>query len=121
MLGSRKRGRPVAGIEAPGPRNRGRGREDDGDRQDEGRDDGDRGRSRSAGTAIAKARQEAADALVALQGAARGAWRLKGNGWPPRAGPARFLAMRHGTDAETVIRWLVALVAGESGEGIMRR
>jgi len=27
-----------------------------------------------------------------------------------QAGPARFLAAQLGTDAETVIRWLVALV-----------
>jgi len=46
--------------------------------------------------AIAKARQEAADALSRRVVA--------------RTGPARFLAVQLGTDAETVIRWLVALL-----------
>ncbi len=51
--------------------------------------------------AIARARQEAADKLVELQGHARVS---------ASVGPARYLATQLGTDAETVVRWLVALV-----------
>jgi len=35
---------------------------------------------------------------------------LGGKGEPASPGPARYLAIQLGTDAETVIRWLVALL-----------
>ena len=58
---------------------------------------------------IAKARQEAADRLVEMQGerARLDAERAR---VAAQTGPARFLATQLGTDAETVIRWLVALL-----------
>jgi hypothetical protein len=51
-----------------------------------------------------KARQDAADRLVELQGMPRA------DGWAAQTGPARLLATILGTDAETVIRWLVVLL-----------
>jgi len=58
---------------------------------------------------IAKARQEAADRLVALQGD-RARLDAESRRVAAQAGPARFLATTLGTDAESVIRWLVALL-----------
>jgi len=58
---------------------------------------------------IAKARQEAADRLVELQGA-RARLEAERARVAAQAGPARFLAAQLGTDPETVIRWLVALL-----------
>jgi len=59
--------------------------------------------------AIAKARQEAADRLVELQGD-RARIDTEGRRVAAQIGPARFLAAQLGTDAESVIRWLVALL-----------
>jgi len=59
--------------------------------------------------AIARARQEAADKLVELQGFRAGLDAERAR-VAAQTGPARFLAMQLGTDAETVIRWLVALL-----------
>ncbi len=56
--------------------------------------------------AIAKARQEAADRLVEMQGQ-RAGLEAKRARVAAQTGPARFLAAQLGTDAETVIRWLV--------------
>jgi len=58
---------------------------------------------------IAKARQEAADRLVELQGA-RASLEAEARRVAAQTGPARFLAAQLGTDAESVIRWLVALL-----------
>jgi len=58
---------------------------------------------------IAKARQEAADRRVELQGD-RARLEAEGRRVAAQTGPARFLATTLGTDAETVIRWLVALL-----------
>jgi len=59
---------------------------------------------------IAKARQEAADdKLVELQGR-RAGLEAEGARVVASAGPARFLVAQLGTDPETVIRWLVALL-----------
>jgi len=52
---------------------------------------------------IAKARQKAADRLVELQGE-RAHLEAEGRRVAAQTGPARFLAVRLGTDAETVIR-----------------
>jgi hypothetical protein len=59
--------------------------------------------------AIAKARQEAADRLVELQGD-RAQLDAESRRVAAHTGPARFPAIQLGTDAETVVRWLVALV-----------
>jgi hypothetical protein len=59
--------------------------------------------------AIAKARQEAADRLVELQGD-RARLEAESRLVAAQTGPARYLAVQFGTDAETVIRWLVALL-----------
>jgi hypothetical protein len=58
---------------------------------------------------IVRVRQEAADALVALQGD-RARLDAEHRRVAAQTGPARFLATTLGTDAETVIRWLVALL-----------
>jgi hypothetical protein len=58
---------------------------------------------------IARSRQEAADALVALQGQ-RAGLEAERQRVAAQTGPARFMAAQLGTDAETVIRWLVALL-----------
>jgi len=60
--------------------------------------------------ATATARQGAADVLVGLQGQRRPSLEAERLGVVASAGPARFLAIMVGTDAETVIRWLVALL-----------
>jgi hypothetical protein len=56
----------------------------------------------------AKARQEAADRLVELPGD-RARLDAEGRRVAAQTDPARFLAVQLGTDAESVIRWLVAL------------
>jgi len=61
---------------------------------------GDPGQKRRA---TAKTRQEAGDALVALQGD-RALLAAEGQRGAAQAGPARFLAIQLGTNAETVIR-----------------
>jgi hypothetical protein len=55
---------------------------------------------------IGKARQDAADKLVALK-AQRSHLEADGKRVFAETGSARFLALQLGTDAETVIRWLV--------------
>jgi hypothetical protein len=56
-----------------------------------------------------RTRPGAADALVALQGD-RARLDAESRRMAAQTGPARFLALTLGTDVETVIRWLVALL-----------
>jgi hypothetical protein len=58
---------------------------------------------------IARARQDVADRLVELQGD-RARLDAESRRVAARSGSARYLAIQLGTDAETVIRWLVALL-----------
>jgi hypothetical protein len=58
---------------------------------------------------IARTRQDAGDRLVELQGE-RARLEAESRRVAAQTGPARFLAAQLGTDAETVIRWLVFLV-----------
>jgi len=59
--------------------------------------------------ALARARQEAADALVVLEGQRAGLEAERAR-VAAQTGPTRFLAAQLGTDPESVIRWLVALL-----------
>jgi hypothetical protein len=67
--------------------------------------------SRLAG--IAKARQEATDRLVELQGE-RSHLDAESRRVAAQTGPARFLAAQLGADAEIVIRWLVVMLIDPS-------